>query len=148
MNAKKTSRGYAVLTINLELRLGAPRPAGIVLLANAGSKDIRVWQSGNQWGDTVLSFEILQGETVWRVFRRQQDYTRNVPSSVVVPPGKRHVLIFDLDDGDWDAGAPIERLATPPAQLVAVYDVPLSPEAIDHGVWTGQLRSNSVPLGE
>jgi hypothetical protein len=136
-----------VLTLKLELRAGAPWPAGAVLLTNMDGEDIRIWQTGNQWGDAALSFEILRGASVRRIFPSPRDYTRNAPSSVVVPPGHGHVLNFDLDDGNWDAGAPIETLTAPPAQLVAVYDIPPSPEAIDQGVWTGHLRSDPAPLG-
>jgi hypothetical protein len=137
-----------VLKLDLELRLVLPRPAGAVVLMNAGRTAIRVWQSGNQWGDTVLSFEVLRSGKVWRVFHKPQDYTRNVPSSKEVPAGARHAVAFDLGDGEWDAGAPIEQLTAPPAQLVAVYDVPPTPEARDRGIWTGQLRSNPALLSE
>lgn len=140
------SVSYTLLTLHLVLFSGLPQPTGAVVLVNTGSADVRLWRTGNQWGDTVLSFEVLRGDDIWRVVRQPQVYTRNVPSSVVVPAGTTHEWPFDLSDGQWDADAPIDQLIVPGAQFIASYDVPLSPEALGHGVWTGQLRSQPVLL--
>lgn len=137
---------YESLAISIELRSGPPGPAGKVVLVNTGSADVRLWNTGNHWGDRVLSFEVLHGGRVWRLVSRPQEYTRNVPSSFVLPAGARHEWPFDLGDGDWEADVPIEQLTIPGAQLVAVYDVPRSPEAESHGVWTGELRSEPMLL--
>jgi hypothetical protein len=108
--------------------------------------EVRIWRTGNLWGDTVLSFELLPDERSYSVVRKPQVYTRNVPSSLKVPGGSRHELPFDLGDGEWEAGSPLDQLILPGAQLVAIYDVPQTPEALEHGVWTGQLRSEPVFL--
>jgi hypothetical protein len=137
---------YTLLTLHLVLLSGLPHPSGTVTLVNEGSADVRLWRTGNEWGDTVLSFEVSRGSDIWRVVRRPQIYTRNVPSSVVVPAGATHEWPFDLGDGEWDADTQIDQLIATGAQLVARYDVPLSPEAAEHGVWTGQLQSQPVLL--
>jgi hypothetical protein len=142
------SVSYTLLTLHLVLFSDLPRPTGAVVLVNTGSAGVSVWQTGNRWGDTVLSFEVLHNGCVWRIVRREQVYTINVPSSFVLPAGSRHEWTFDLGDGDWEAETPIDQLTVPNAQLVAVFDVPPSPEAVDYGVWTGQLRSQTVLLGE
>jgi hypothetical protein len=137
-----------LLRLYLVLFSGLPRPTGVVVLSNTSSTDVRVWQTGNQWGDTALSFEVLHNGLVLRIVRREQEYTRNVPSSFVLPVKSRHEWPFDLGDGDWDAETPIDQVAGRHTQLVAVYDVPTTPEALNHGVWTGQLRSEPVLLDE
>ena len=58
---------------------------------------VRLWRPGNTWGDDALTFEATTRLV------RQADYTRNVPSSVEVPPGGTHELPFDLEDGTWSA---------------------------------------------
>jgi hypothetical protein len=126
--------------------LDLPQPAGKVVLVNTTRADIRVWRMGNQWGDASLSFEVLQGDQTWHIVRQPQVYTRNVPSSVVVPAGSTHEWLFNLRDGQWDAGAPLDQWIIPGAQLIAIFDVPLSTEAVEQGVWTGQLRSQPVQL--
>lgn len=135
-----------LLALHLILFSGPPRTTGAVVFVNTGSTDVSIWQMGNQWGDRVLSFEVIHNGGVWRIFRREQVYTRNVPSSFLLLAGSRHEWPFDLGDGDWDAETPIDQLLVPHAQLVAVYDVPPSPEAVNHGVWVGQIRSKPMLL--
>lgn len=132
------------LALRLELRSGPRRPAGTVVFVNTGSAAVRIWRTGNQWGDTALSFEVLRDDDIRRVVRHPQVYTRNVPSTVVVSAGAKHEWSFDLSDGQWDADGPVDQLLAPGAQLIAIYEVPLSPEAVAHGVWTGRLRSDPV----
>jgi hypothetical protein len=136
------------LAIRIELRAGSPEPRGNVVLINTGGTPIRVWRTGNWWGDTVLSFEVSRGGSTRHVVRRPQEYTRNVPSSVEVPAGARHEWPFDLGDGQWEADAPLDQLLVPGAQLSAVYEVARTPEAVDHDVWIGRLRSQPVLLDE
>jgi hypothetical protein len=129
-----------------ELRRHAPWPAGSAILVNLGRTRVRFWQMGNQWGDGVLSFEVLLDGRTWRLSRRQQIYSRNVPSSAAVLAGATHRISFDLGDGSWEGEARVDQLIDPGARLVAVYDVPQTPEAEKYGVWVGKLRSQPVPL--
>jgi hypothetical protein len=131
---------HTSLALSLKLDAGAPRRTGAVTFANRGGTTLRVWRAGNSWGDSALSFEVRSGENVTRLFRREQEYTRNVPATVALPPGAEHEWPFDLDDGEWIPGAPVE-LNLEATQLVAVYDVPESSEAKTQDVWTGLLRS-------
>ena len=139
---------HTSLTLQLVLSSGPAGPAGTVVLDNTSGADVRVWRAGNQWGDTALSFEVWRRDDIRRLVRRPQVYTVNLPLSAVVPAGATHEWPFDLSDGQWEADAPLDQLLVPGAQLVAVYDVPLSSEAMDHDVWTGQLRSDPVLLDE
>jgi hypothetical protein len=136
------------LALHIKVRSGQSLPAGEIVLANTGGAEVRVWRTGNQWGDTALSFEVLQGDDLLRIVRLPQVYTRNVPSSVAVPAGTIYQWPFDLGDGEWDADAPIAQAIVPGAQLIAIYDISPSAEALAHGIWTGQLRSKSVLLDE
>lgn len=145
-DAREGPVSHPRLTLRLELRSGPPRPTGVVVLANEAGADARVWRPGNRWGDTALSFEVEHDGRVGHITRREQVYTINVPRSFVLPEGSSHALPFDLGDGEWEAEIPIDQLIVPEAQLVAVFDVPPSPEAMEHGVWIGQLRSDPVLL--
>lgn len=135
------SVGNTLLALHLVLISGLPRPTGTVVLVNTGSTDVNIWQAGNRWGDTMLSFEILHNGRIWRIHRREQVYTINVASSFVLPAGSRHEWAFDLGDGDWEAEIPLDQLTLAGTQLVAAFDIPTSPEAVTHGVWIGRLRS-------
>ena len=136
----------SALSLHMRIQPGLPRPVGVVVLDNAGSENVRLWQMGNEWGDMSLSFELTREGGVARIVRRSQVYTRNVPSTFELPAGSRHEWPFDLGDAEWDADALAERPMDAQAQLVAVYAVPESPEALSHGVWTGQLRTLPVRM--
>jgi hypothetical protein len=131
--------------IRVELDRSRP-PGGMVVIVNSGPDAVRLWRTGNSWGDEVLSFDLMRDGLTARVVRRPQVYTRNVPSSVSVPPGGNHELPFDLGDGSWDSDEPLDSFAEPGARLVAVYEVPETPEAAVHGVWTGRVESEPVAL--
>lgn len=49
-----------------------------------------------------------------------------------------------------DAEAPVQGFDAPaspaPERLLAVYEASPSPEALEHQVWTGRVRSDPVPL--
>ena len=137
-----------LLVLDLVLLSHLPRPAGMVVFLNRGQSDVRIWERGNRWGDTALAFELIRNGQVSRIVRREQVYTRNVPSSVTVPAGARHEWPFDLGDGEWESDGWDDRSVAPGAQLVAVYSVPASPEALDHGVHSGQLLSEAISLDE
>ncbi len=118
--------------------------AGRVILDNHGDKPIRVWLTGNLWGDTALRFEISRPPIVARVVRKPQRYTRNVPSSLVVQAGGSHTWQFDFGDGSWETDVPFGQMVGAGAELIAVYEAGESPEALANGVWTGCLRSEPV----
>lgn len=138
--------GPASLTLQLRLSCGLPRPRGAVVLVNVGRTAAGVWQTGNQWGDAAVSFEVRHEGRVERIVRCQQVYTRNVPSSFMLPAGSRHEWTFDLDDGGWQASAPFDQLLAAKAELAALYEVPPTVEAARHGVWVGCLRSRHCLL--
>lgn len=143
---EQESAGGASLSLHLELGRGLPRPAGTVVLSNTGGADVKAWNTGNSWGDTVLSFEVLHEGSTRHLVRRPQEYTRNVPSSFVLRAGEKHEWPFELIDDDWEGDAPVSQLLARGAELVALYHVPPTPEADTHGVWTGTLRSNPFLL--
>src|SRR5262249_36096827 len=105
------------LSLQLVLVSSLPRPTGLVVLLNTGNSDVSVWQRGNWWGDTVLSFELIHSGRVLHIVLREQVYTINLPLSVVLPAGSKIEWPFDLGDGEWEADAPIEQVAVPGAQL-------------------------------
>jgi hypothetical protein len=134
-----------VISIEIDLRRAIP-PAGDITLENATETTIRTWRLGNEWGDQMISFEVLRGTTASRVVKAPQVYTKNVPSPVDVPAGARHRIPFDLGDGTWQMHPPASELFSADANLVALYEVPESREARAAGVWIGRLRSQPVPL--
>jgi hypothetical protein len=132
------------LALELQVDPSLP-PRGAVAIANRGTTPVRVWELGNSWGDATLSFELLRDGAVEKIVREPQVYTVNLPERREVPAGGRHEWRFDLGDGSWKIGD-VTHLDVPDTRLVAVYEVVPTPEAEEHGVWVGRLRSDPVPL--
>jgi len=132
-------------SIEIELLRNVP-PAGTVAFVNMRNEAVRIWRLGNEWGDEMISFELLHDSTIIRVVRSPQVYTRNVPGSIEVPAGGEHRVDFDLGDGSWQLAAPAHELYAMGTSIVAIYEVLPSHEADEAGVWTGYLRSQAVPL--
>ena len=139
-----TSDGLAV-----DIERAPTAGAGWVVLINEGTDDVRVWQIGNTWGDEALSFVVSDGGSAVRVEREPQVYTRNLPESVELKPGARYRMPFDLLDGTWEFEAITRARPSQSIEVAAVYDVPPSPEAVVHQVWTGRISSErvTIPLG-
>ncbi len=125
----------------------AARPAGEVVLTNEGEVAIRIWRTGNDWGDGTLSFVVARGDDASTVTLAPQDYTRNVPSSLEVPARGSHRIAFDLRDGSWEPEAALAGLPDGDARLTAVFEIAPTEESTEHGVWTGRMRSDPVALG-
>lgn len=132
-------------TIELQVQKSRPFPGGNVVVVNQGKSEIRVWRPGNEWGDEVLSFELVEDNAKWLFVRKPQVYTRNAPSSQNLQPGEAQQLPFDLSDGSWETEKQLQDIS-PDAKLVAIYNVPVTPEATQHNVWTGRVESNPVTL--
>jgi hypothetical protein len=81
-----------------------------------------------------------------RIVRRQQEYTRNVPSAGTLAPRGNYEIPFDFGDGNWEPQAVIVRMSRPNTRLAAIYHVVESPEALFHNIWIGRLRSGPVQL--
>ena len=129
--------------LSLDLRLDeAAGAAGAAVLTNRGASEVRIWRLGSTWGDDILSFEADGPERRRMLLRQPQRYTVNVPVAQAVPAGGEYLIPFDLNDGGWEPGVPANATS-----LTAVLEIPNSPEARLHQVWTGRLRSDPVPLG-
>ncbi len=116
------------------------------MLTNAGGDEVHVFAPGNRWGDEALTFEVSTSASSARIERKPQIYTANVAVAAPIRAGGSYDVPFDLLDGTWDTVAAAVALAAPDAQLVALYEIPPSPEALAQNVWTGMVRSNPVPI--
>jgi hypothetical protein len=124
----------------IEFRSRTP-PAGSLVVENHATTDLRLWRQGNSWGDAAVAFDVQADGRTTRLTRALQDYTRNVPASITVPPGGRAEFPFDLGDSTWQPAAALSQLDRPDAELAAVYSGGDSVERREQDVWPGELRS-------
>jgi len=77
------------------------------------------------------------------ISKRPADFTRNIPSTFVIPPGESMVYPILLDD-QWDAvpGLPIADETPIPIMIRAIYQLDPTPEASAQNVRIGRLESS------
>jgi len=113
-----------------------------VVLTNVSNEPQPVWETWNSWGSRTISFEFTFGNNPpILVARGPEDFTRNFPSTFLIPPGEHKVYPIRLDKW-WDVGS-IPKSTEMLVSLKAVYQVPNTPEAAEYHVWTGRVESGN-----
>ncbi len=113
-----------------------------VVLSNVSNESQSVWETWNSWGSRTISFEFKFGNSPSiLVARGPEDFTRNFPSTFLIPPGEHKVYPIRLDKW-WDVGS-IPKSTEMLVSLKAVYEVPVTPEAATYHVWTGRVESGN-----
>ena len=105
-----------------------------------------MWEYGNSWGYQTISFELtaVDGKK-FLVSRREEDFTRNFPSTFQIEPGEHQVYAIRFDER-WDTQPSLPKTDEESISLKAIYEVPPTPEAARYRVWTGRLESHTYHL--
>jgi hypothetical protein len=113
-----------------------------VVLTNISSEPQAVWETWNSWGSRTISFEFNFGNNPpILVTRGPEIFTKNNPSTFLIPPGEHKVYPIRLDKW-WDVRS-IPKSTEALVSLKAVYEVPVTPEAATYHVWTGRIESGN-----
>ena len=114
-----------------------------VLLTNVSSQAQAVFRTSNSWGYYVVSFELRtsDGRNV-ALSRRPTVFTKNNPSTFVIPPNEQMVYPIKLDD-EWLAASPVPIADEEPVDVTskAIYEIGPTPESARQNVWTGRVES-------
>jgi hypothetical protein len=113
-----------------------------VELVNESRKPLRVWKDSNSWGWARWRLLIVRQKAVLTFFQNpDQDFTINNPTFEQLAPGSSVVKRLDLNDGSWrgTVSGPIELQASD--LIIALYDVPFTPESLRLDVWYGVSSS-------
>lgn len=115
-----------------------------VVVTNVSDRPLRLWRDWCSWGYFALSF-VATGEDGRRVTIRKKDreWSKNFPDSILVPPGEHLVLEVSFDDSIWQDTPLPEPSRSRAVKLQAVYEIQPDEETAKRGVWTGQVRSTS-----
>jgi hypothetical protein len=119
-----------------------------VLLTNVSPQVQAAFRTSNSWGYSAISFELRTGNgRIVAITKRPEDFTKNNPSTFVIPPGEQMVYPIKLD-GAWVAGAPLPKADEEPVDvtLKAIYEVKPTPESTGQKVWTGRVESAEYHL--
>jgi hypothetical protein len=113
-----------------------------VVLTNISNEPQSVWETRNSWGSRTISFEFTFGNNPpILVARGPEGFTKNNPSTFLIPPGEHEVYPVRLDKW-WDVSS-IPKSTEAPVSVTAVYEVPVTPEAATYHVWTGRVESRN-----
>jgi hypothetical protein len=81
----------------------------------------------------------------YAVTKRDEEFTRNFSSTFLVPPGEHQVFAVHLDE-PWVTHPPFPKADEMPITVKAIYEVPPTPEASQHKVWTGRVEPHTYDL--
>jgi hypothetical protein len=112
-----------------------------VVLTNISNEPQAVWETWNSWGSRTISFEFMFGDNPpILVTRGPEGFTKNFPSTFLIPPGEHKVYPIRLDK--WWNTAGIPKSTEAPIRLKAIYEVSSTPEASQYKVWVGRVESH------
>jgi len=144
--AQETSRSPFSLSIvpgigGITMAKNKPREFYVVITNVSGGPQ-SIWQYWNSWGYQAISFELTTADGKKFVLsKKQEEFTRNFPSTFVVEPGEHQVYPIKLDEW-WETHPALPKTDEMPITLKAVYEVSTTPEASQYKVWTGRLESH------
>ncbi|MCM3872628.1 MAG: hypothetical protein ND895_18255 [Pyrinomonadaceae bacterium] len=116
-----------------------------VVLTNISNEPQPVWETWNSWGSRTISFEFTFGNNpLILIARGPEIFTRNFPSTFLIPPSEHKVYPIRLDKW-WDVGS-IPKSTEMLVSVKAVYEAPVTPEAATYHVWTGRVESRNYSV--
>ena len=117
-----------------------------VILTNKSDKSQPVFESWNSWGYQVISFQLIlpSGEQK-KISVKPQFFTRNFPSTYVIPPNGHQVFPITLDD-EWQGAPDFGKPGRTKIKLAAIYEVHESKESGEQKVWTGRIVSETLAV--
>lgn len=117
-----------------------------VILSNLTDKAQPIFETWNSWGYQSISFEMTlpSGDTS-TVTVKQQFFTRNFSSTFVIPPGGHQVFPITLNEV-WEGNPAFGGKGRTRVNLKAVYEIDVSPESKEQGIWTGRVESEPIEV--
>lgn len=114
-----------------------------VLLTNVSTQAQSVFRTSNSWGYYAVSFELRTSDgRIVAITKKRTAFTKNNPSTFVIPPGEQLVYPVRLDQ-EWEAASPLPLADEEPVDVTvkAIYEVKPTPESTRQNVWTGRIES-------
>ena len=133
--AKSTASGQIIATA-----LNRPQPFYVVV-SNSSKGPAAIWEYWNSWGYQSISFEVTlpDGKSLL-LSRREENFTRNFPSSFFVETGESQVFPIELDTR-WKNQKALSGACDKQVKLRAMFHIESSSDATASQVWSGNARS-------
>lgn len=127
-------------TLSLEIQ-GARLRA---MLENRSDETLRIWAQTNSWGWGTFILIISAHEVdedYYILVPKPQIWTRNVPGIIDIGPAERQFFEVSPGEPEWDNLDSIGHLKGTSFRVRAALRIPETPEAIELGVFVGQITS-------
>jgi hypothetical protein len=151
-----SERDTAINSVKIE-KAGAARNGDItVQILNPTKKRIKLWEDSNSWGAgrwRVLLVRKGQLETFFQI--ASQIFTVNRPTFNEIAEGGRLEQKLHLNGGNWCGLGHCTRFDQrgfggktmsfePNDTVIVIYDVPVTQEGRDNGVWYGVIAATAI----
>jgi hypothetical protein len=125
-------------------------------LENSSKAPIRIWRDSNSWGAASWRVLLIRNGTLEVFFQNpDQEFTRNVPAFNEIPGGGHLDQKLDLNGGNWcglghcsihsERGFGGKKFNFEPNDtVIVIYDVPVTQEGRDYGVWYGVIAATAI----
>ena len=113
-------------------------------LENRSDLTLRIWAQTNSWGwGTFVLIISAHGvdENHCTLVPKPQIWTRNVPGIIDIGSGERQFFEVSPGEPKWDNLNSFEHLKDKSFYVRAALRIPETPEAIELGVFIGQITS-------
>lgn len=129
----------------IELRLSMEGDALKVTAANTGAREVRLWSRDNSWGWGMLSLRVATpGSDRWlELSAKPVRWTVNVPRAVTIAAGATADFLLRAGDPGWE-GADLAGVLASPLQVRVRLRADNTPEALTHGVFSGDILSPAI----
>ena len=123
----------------LKLRIKEASPHGIIVeISNFSKGPCRIWKESNSWGVSRWRLiRIRAGKVDALCQNPDREFTKNGPEFLEIAGGTHVDQKLDLTDGSWRGLSGEEIRLERGDLIVAIYDVPSTPESLKFGVWYG-----------
>jgi hypothetical protein len=114
-----------------------------VALSSRNGQPTKIWASGNSWGAANWRVYIVRGTDLF-LFREDPDqrFSRNAPRLEELIRSKRFLL--DLRSKSWTGPSATFGSFSRGDKVIVAYEVPVTPEARQQGVWYGTISTMSI----
>ena len=130
----------------IQLTLSYAATVFTLSVINTSQEPVRIWSTSYSSGYDSIYFRIaLPNGRSCLIKRRPVRWTVNVPATIVIPPGQRHVLEMKLNDGAWDL-KDCKADSQTQADVIAILEIARDQNTDTYGVITGHFESNQLSV--
>ncbi|HVS81145.1 MAG TPA: hypothetical protein VHE60_05385 [Pyrinomonadaceae bacterium] len=127
-----------------------------LVIENSSKEPVRVWKGSNSWGAACWRVFLIRNGTLEVFFQNpDQEFTKNGPGFNEIPGGGHLDQKLDLNGGNWcglghcsihsERGFGGKKFNFEPNDtVIVIYDVPVTQEGRDNGVWYGVIAATAT----